>query len=128
MSREKSFTTISVSNNATFAGPVKFGSSTSVKYTLNTPLTGASVALPANGAGLVLTPAATIAALTVTFPASSALTDGQTFFITCSQVVSALTVTGATFAANNGAPSALTAGQTLRFMYVKSLDKFVRLQ
>ena len=59
----------------------------------NAPLTGAIIALPAGTAKLMLKPAGTIATLTVTLPASTALFDGEELFIYSSQTVTALTVT-----------------------------------
>src|SRR6185437_13601057 len=62
-------------------------------YANVSPLTGASVVIPNNVSNYLITPAGTIAALTVTMP--SAPTDGQVVRISSSQTVTALTLNGA---------------------------------
>ena len=75
------------------------------------PLTGTTVTLTADIANkiLVLTPAGTIAALTVAFPADASTAVGQSITVFSTQIITALTVNGATTIYN--APTAMTAGQ-----------------
>ena len=75
------------------------------------PLTGTTVTLNADPAEkiLVLTPAGTIAALTIAFPADSSTMIGQSITIFSTQIITALTVNGATNIFN--APTSMTAGQ-----------------
>ena len=72
------------------------------------PIAGANVSLATQTSNvwLILTPTGTLATLTVTLPPASAAFDGQTILVTCSQVVTVLTVTssGASVA---GAPTNL---------------------
>lgn len=78
-------------------------------YLYNAPLTGASITLTANLRRLVLEPAGTIAALTVVFPAATALRDGQLIGICTRQAVTALTITSGAGTTVLDAPTALTA-------------------
>jgi hypothetical protein len=61
------------------------------------PLTGASLTLTAQHRQLIINPAGTIAALTVTMPAASAtMVNGQRIGICGTQIVTALTLAGGT--------------------------------
>jgi Ca2+-binding RTX toxin-like protein len=59
-----------------------------------TPTTGQTVAANAGVTALILNPAGTLATLTVTVPPTPV--DGQTFAITTSQIITALTMNGGT--------------------------------
>ena len=76
------------------------------------PLTGATVTVGATS-HLVLNPAGTLATLTIAFPANPK--NGQLFNVTSSQIVTALTVTGATFA--DAAPADLAVFTPLQYIY-----------
>lgn len=65
--------------------------------TVDTPLTGASITLTAQTRQLIINPAGTIAAYTVTMPAASAtMVNGSRIGICGTQVVTALTLNGGT--------------------------------
>lgn len=67
------------------------------KLVTNSPLTGATITVDAQTRQLVITPAGTIAALTVNFPAASAtMVNGSRIGLCSSQVVTALTLGGGT--------------------------------
>jgi len=67
------------------------------------PLTGATIVVPGADAVIIVTPAGTIAALTIQFPATGLL-DGNKIELGSSQIITALTFTGATVL---GAPAAV---------------------
>lgn len=78
-----------------------------------------TIAPPSNGASmfLLLTPAATYAAGTITLPAQATCVDGQELLVTCTQIVTSLTVAG-NGSTVNGAPTTLAAANAffrLRF-------------
>lgn len=78
-----------------------------------------TIAPPLNGASmfLLLTPAATYAAGTITLPAQATCVDGQELLVTCTQIVTSLTVAG-NGSTVNGAPTTLAAANAffrLRF-------------
>lgn len=62
-------------------------------YVYNAPLTGASITLTAQQRRLIIDPSGTIAALTVVFPAATALIDGQLVNMCSTQIVTSLTLT-----------------------------------
>ena len=72
--------------------------------------TGATVS--ATGSLLLLTPAGTLATLTVAFPSAQ---NGQYFTILSTQIVTALTVTNATI--SGGAPTALAANSATKYIF-----------
>ncbi len=77
-----------------------------------------AIAPPTNGASmwLVLTPTAGFAAGTITLPLQSLCTDGQEVLVSCTQVVTALTVAG-NGATVNGAPTTLAANAFFRLRF-----------
>lgn len=81
----------------------------------NVPSTGQTVAMAGGDAdgSLVLTPAGTLAALTVTLPPDASSVIGQTRRIITTQAITALTVNGATTIIN--APASMGAGTTVTF-------------
>jgi putative copper export protein len=77
------------------------------------PLTGATVAVTVAGnAWLILTPAGTIAALTVTLPQSPV--DGDTLRVTSSQTITTLTLGGGTV---SGGPTTMGAATPFTLAY-----------
>jgi hypothetical protein len=98
-------------------------------YATSAPLTGASVVIPNNVSNYVITPAGTIATLTVTMP--SAPTDGQVVHISSSQTVTALTLSGAAGQTVSNSPTAITISTTATygyaFLYQASSKKWLRL-
>ena len=86
--------------------------STSVeKTTYSSPATGTTVTLTSDGSNirLIITPAATIATLTITLPAISTLVDHQKIIVSSSQIITTLTVNGNDAGAVNGAPTTIAA-------------------
>ena len=65
---------------------------------------------------LTLTPSGTFAAGTIAMPTSSTAAHGQEVLVHCTQVVTALTVSG-NGASTSGAPTSLAAGSFFRMRY-----------
>lgn len=80
----------------------------------STPTTGNTVtfAKGPQDTNLYVTPAGTLAALTIALPGETQTRIGQVLNITCSQIITALTVNGATTIYN--APASLSAGQSFQ--------------
>lgn len=79
------------------------------------PLTGATIVVPAGQSALVLNPADTIAALTVTLPPNPY--DGQIFRIGSSATVTALTLNTSDSSTIKQNPTALTVSTTAPYGY-----------
>jgi hypothetical protein len=94
-------------------GPVFTGRFAQTSYQISSPLTGATVVASATTTLLVLQPAATLAALTVTMPSSPV--DGQIFRVSTSQTITSLTLNGGSFAVTP--PSTLAAQGSLEFRF-----------
>lgn len=86
----------------------------------SSPLTGVTVAVPTGTAKVVLTPAGTIAALTLTLPAATALLDGQELFFYSNQTVTSLTLTAGTGTTITPAVTTLTAAAPVKLIYVQT--------
>lgn len=103
-------------------------------YVYNAPLTGASITVTAQQRRLILEPAGTIAALTVVFPAASALKDGQLFGICTTQIVTALTLTAGSGTTILNGPTALLvpvatgAGSCVEWVYRVANTSWYRTQ
>lgn len=91
---------------------------------LQTPVTGFSIAAAANITQLVLNPAGTLATGTVTLPQSPG--DNQPFLLMTSQTITALIVNTADGATLNGAPTTLTANSSVKFRFQASLNTWFR--
>ena len=112
-------------NPATVAVPAALTGATVLD---NSPLTGASITVPAGTSKLVLTPAGTIATLTVVLPAAASannanglpLFDGQTFSIYTNNTVTALTVTAGTGTTITPTITTVTAAAPVKLVYVKT--------
>lgn len=85
----------------------------------NTPLTGATITVPAGTARLILTPAGTIAAQTVVLPAATGLYDGQIFTIHSTQTVTTLTVTAGSGTTVTPTITTVTAAAPIKLIYSK---------
>ena len=98
--------------NLTFSG-------TEFTKQYSAPATGATATVLDSSANvwLIVTPLNTIATLTITLPATANCIDQQEVLVVCSQIVSALTVSGNGATAVNGAPTALTANGFFRLKY-----------
>lgn len=83
------------------------------------PLTGATVTVAPGQTRIIIDPAGTLAALTLAFPATPS--DGQLLYVSSSQIVTALTVTGATVV---GGLTALVAAAGLRYVYSLTANKW----
>ncbi len=79
----------------------------------SSPTSGQTVSFANNGVDqtLYLTPAGTLAALTVTLPSNASSRIGQAVVIATTQTITALTVNGATNIINN--PTTLTGGSAV---------------
>lgn len=87
------------------------------------------IAPPTDGASvfLLLTPAAGYAAGTITLPALAACQDGQEVLVTCTQIVTALTVAG-NGSTVNGAPTTLAAANAFfRLRFDSTLSSWYRV-
>jgi len=77
------------------------------------PLTATSITITQGISKLILNPAGTIATLTVVFPASTLLYDGQLLTLVSSQTVTTLTITAGSGTTVNGTNTTLTAAAPL---------------
>ena len=95
-----------------------------------TPTTGFNIAVPtpvAQQQWMLLQPAGTLAAGTVTLPLNTATPDGTEVLITTSQQITAFTL-GANGAANlYGDPTTLAAEDFFRMRYAQSLNSWYRI-
>jgi hypothetical protein len=100
----------------------------------STPLTGVTQAVAAGTRQVILEPAGTIAAHTLTLAAASLLTEGQRLGVCSTQVVTALTITPGS---GTTVSNTLTATQVplgtggafcAEWVYVKSVTKWLRTQ
>lgn len=104
--------------------------------TYNTPVTTDSVTITNNTRRLIITPAGTIAAFTLVFPASTTLTaaDGQLFGFCTTQIVTTLTITaGAGTTISNGptamlVPVATGGASCVEWIYRLSNTTWYRVQ
>lgn len=101
-------------------------------YQYAAPLTGTTVAVAATTGSMVIDPAGTIAALTLTLPAASALVDNQTLAISSSQTITSLTLTPGSGTTVSNSPTALTISTTAAYgyklIYRAANTKWYRLQ
>lgn len=86
-----------------------------VGATILTPLTGFAYTVPNGTPALVLTPAGTIAAGTITMPPNPP--DNQPLRLTCSQTVTALTISANAGQTVVGAPTTITPATPVEFFY-----------
>lgn len=81
---------------------------------------------------LIMDPASSITAVTVTLPAATALKDGQTWEVSSSGVITTFTVTGGSGTTVSNAPTIITPSTTgaygYKFIYVAAQTKWYRLQ
>jgi len=92
------------------------------------PLTGDNVPITdgSNNIELRLQPAGAIAALTVTFPASTNAIEGQEVIMTSSQIVTTLTLAG-NGATIQGGATAFTAGGFARYRFDNLFTQWIRV-
>lgn len=109
---------------------VKLGlaSLNALPYQYAQPTTGTTVTATKTTGTLLLDPAGTLAALTVTMPANPI--DGQKFSLTSSQTITALTVNTSDSSTISNSPTALTISTTAsygyRFVYRAANTKWYR--
>lgn len=104
--------------------------------TYNTPVTTASITITANTRRLIVTPAGTIAEMTLVFPTSTLLAnaDNQLFGFCTTQIISALTVTAGSGTTVSNAPTAMLvpvatgAGSCVEWIYRLSATTWYRVQ
>lgn len=110
------------------AGPTFTGKATlaGIAYTFEriTPVTTDSVVIGNNTSLYIINPAGTIAALTVTMPATP--TAGQVVTISSSQIVTTLTLSGNTGQTIIGALAALAVGGFASYIWVNTDSKWYR--
>jgi len=103
-------------------------------YQYNAPLTGASLTVGAKERQLIIQPAGTIAALTVTTPAASLLQDGQRWGLCTTQIVTALTLTAGSGTTILNGPTALLVpvatgeASCVEFLYRQANTTWYRVQ
>lgn len=90
------------------------------------PLTGASITLAPNISKLFLNPAGTIAAATITLPASTDLFDGQVFYLASSQIVTALTLTAGSGTTLGTTTTALAVNTPIRYVYMAATKVWIK--
>ena len=92
------------------------------------PTTGSTVAISGttNSVWLVLTPAATIATLTITLPLASTCVGGQELLVNSTQTITTLTI-GANGGAVVGAPATLAANGFFRLRFEPVLKTWYRV-
>lgn len=88
------------------------------------PTTGQTVTVATGDTWLLITPAGTLAALTVTLPTDR--TDGEIVRVTSSQILTSLTVGGAGTTVN-GAPATLAANGFFEMAYSETLNAWYRV-
>ena len=92
------------------------------------PLTGANIPITdsSQNTELRIQPAGTIAALTITFPASTNCVEGQEILMTSSQIVTTLTLAGNGSTIQGGA-TAFTAGGFARYRFDATFTQWIRV-
>lgn len=90
------------------------------------PLTGTTVQVQNGSTWLILTPAGTLAALTLQMPVQSTVTDGQEVLVITTQTITTLTLTGNS-AAIVGAPTTLAANGSFRLRYEPVLKTWYKI-
>ena len=93
---------------------------------LQSPLTGTTITIADGVRWLGLTPAGTIATLTVNLPVSTNLIDLQEILISSSQTVTALTL-GGNGSTINSAATTIAAGSFLRYKYSSTNTTWYRV-
>ena len=100
----------------------------------STPLTGATTTVAATTRQVIINPAGTIAAHTLTLPAASGLREGQRLGFCTTQVVTSLTVTAGSGTTVSNAPTAMLvpvatgAASCVEWIYVDSATTWFRVQ
>ncbi len=107
----------------TFAAPT-------VSTSISTPATGFNITVPtpvSEQQWMLLQPAGTLAAGTITLPLNTGVPDGTEVLVTSTQIITSLTVAVNGAAAANGAPTTLAANGFFRLRYVLSQNSWYRI-
>lgn len=100
----------------------------------STPLTGVTTTVAKETRQVIINPAGTIAAHTLTMPAATGLQDGQRLGFCTTQVVTALTVNAGSGTTVSNAPTAMLvpvatgAASCVEWQYVSSVTTWFRVQ
>jgi hypothetical protein len=108
---------------ATFASPT-------LATSIATPSTGFNITVPtpvSQQQWMLLQPAGTLAAGTVTLPLNTQTPDGTEVLITTTQIITSFTLAANGALAVNGAPTTLAANAFVRVRYVQSLNSWYRI-
>lgn len=89
------------------------------------PTTGQTVTVATGDSWLIITPAGTLATLTISLPTDR--TDGEYVLINTTQTLTALTISGAGTTVS-GAPTTLAANAFLRMRYTATLNSWFRTE
>lgn len=105
---------------------VTFGDNKIIQYAA--PLTGSTVAVTGTTSSvwLVLTPASTLAALTIQMPLASTCVENQELLVSTTQAVSSLTI-NVNGGAGVGLPTSLSAGGFFRIRFEPVLKTWYRV-
>jgi hypothetical protein len=95
----------------TFLNPVNIGVIRDFAIVKVTPTSGSTVTVAQNTHTTIMTPAGTLAALTIRFPTCDASTGGQEWRFSTSAAITALTISAVAAGIGPGLPSSLAAGQ-----------------
>lgn len=90
------------------------------------PAAGDTVALSGNISKLFIKASGTLATLTVTLPASTALFDGQQFYLASDQAVTTLTLTAGSGTTIATSTTSLTANTPVRYVYMAADLKWIK--
>lgn len=93
---------------------------------VQTPITGFAISAAVGITQVILNPAGTLATGTVTLPANPA--DQQSFVLVTTQTITALTVNTSDGTTLNGAPTTQSANTAVRWLFVASINAWVREQ
>ena len=95
----------------------------------SSPLTGATVQVTdgSSNVHLMLSPAGTLAALTISLPAVANLVDKQEVLVTSTQALTSLTISANGASNVFGAPTTLSAGGFFRFKYDSNQSNWNRV-
>lgn len=112
-------------NGARLGGGLTSNSAIAVAYQYVQPSSGGVVTIDVNRPVTVIDPAAGLASLEVDFPATP--DDATIIWLTFTQYVTTLTLSGATFAAHSGVTTVGFSGAQYTFMYMSPYDTWVQI-
>jgi len=104
-----SLASVDVSGNLRVSNVAHSGQETDASYTFNTPTTGTTVTMAPGTETAIISPAKTLAALTLALPSCTSKYDGSIARYSSTQTITALTVSATSGTVSN-APTTLAAG------------------